>query len=181
MNRKYIFTGGPGFGKSSVIDEFEKKGVACIPEAPRQVMLEQQRLTDGILPQNDFEGFAKLVLERMVQQYEDAPSGLAIFDRAIPDIAAYLRYADLDVPNEVTKIMVNHPYHPTVFFFPAWEEIFDTDGVRYETFQEAKAIGESLKDVYTSLDYAIHEVPKLSVPERVNFVRQHLPLKNRQA
>ena len=175
-NHKIIFTGGPGFGKSSVIEQFRLKGFHCIPDAPRQVLEEQSKLKSGILPQGNFERFAMLVLERMVRQYLSAGPGICLFDRGIPDIMAYLDYAGLKVPEAVTGQVNKHSFHSTIFFFPPWEEIYKKDRVRYETFEQARSIGDCIKHTYKNLGYSILEVPKNNIRERVKYVERHLPL-----
>lgn len=175
MLNKIIFTGGPGFGKSSVLKALEGDGITCIPEAPRQLLVEQSQLANGILPQKDFKTFAMLVLDRMVDQYKSSPPGLCIFDRGIPDIIAYLTYAGFEIAEEIKNIVHEHPYNSTILFFPPWKEIYETDGVRYESYDQARQIGEHLKTTYSKLGYQIIEVPKMSVEQRVRFVYQHFP------
>lgn len=175
LNKRYIFTGGPGFGKSAVLSRLEAAGFTVVPEAPRQLLLEEGSKPDGILPQNDFPGFALMVGMRMIEQYRNADNGLVLFDRGIPDIPAYLRNSGYLVPPVLSTAATEYRYEPTVFFFPDWEDIYELDGVRYESFHQAREIGEALKESYRNLGYELTEVPRMDVERRVEFVRERLP------
>lgn len=174
LNKRTVFTGGPGFGKSAVLSRLKEGGHTVVPEAPRQLLIEEQAKPDGILPQNDFPGFALMVAERMIDQYRDADNGLVLFDRAIPDIPAYLHNAGYAVPPLLSSAAEKYRYAPAVFFFPEWEDIYVLDGVRYESFNQARLIGEALKESYLSLDYELIEVPRMDVYSRVEFVMERL-------
>ena len=41
MNQKYIITGAPGTGKTSIINELKKRGFNCIDEISRDIIAEQ--------------------------------------------------------------------------------------------------------------------------------------------
>lgn len=172
--RRIVFTGGPGFGKSAVLEMLDASGYTCMPEAPRELILEQRELEDGILPQDDFIGFADLTAERMARHHREAPGGTVLFDRALPDMDAYLRYARQKISPRIRRLVESHPYDSPVFFFPDWEEIYALDGVRYETFDQARDIGRLIRESYVSRGYRVIEVPRTSVDHRVNFVRDHL-------
>ena len=169
-SNKVIFTGSPGSGKSSVIEKLVLLGYEMMPEAPRQVMEEQKKLEFGKLPNTDFEGFARLCIERAVEHYRDCSAKVTIFDRGIPDIPAYLQYAQFQVGADIEKIIPSHPYNPTVFFFPPWEEIYEKDRIRYESYEQAVSIGIFIKNYYVSLGYELVEVPKIPVDDRADVI-----------
>ncbi len=189
--RRIVFTGGPGFGKSSVLKVLEIEGFTLMPEAPRELVLEQRALAEGISPQKDFQGFAFLVADRMVEYYQaaarlsnsdsakDGPfrtlSRPAVFyDRGLPDIFAYLGYYNHEIPLEIRRKVEVHRYEPTVFFFPDWEALYKPDGVRYESFEQARGIGRLIRQNYEDFGYDVVEVPRDSVESRVDFIRQRL-------
>ena len=69
ITKKIVITGGPGTGKSSIINELTKRGYTCYEEISRQVILnarkdgiEQLFLTKPLL-------FSELLLKGREQQY----------------------------------------------------------------------------------------------------------------
>ena len=47
---KFVITGGPGFGKTSLLKELEKKGYKVFHEAARAIIEEQEKLDNPTLP-----------------------------------------------------------------------------------------------------------------------------------
>jgi predicted ATPase len=172
MQRKIVITGGPGTGKSSVIEALKKRDFMCMPEISRQVTLtareqgiEQLFLTKPLL-------FSEMLLNGRINQYLEADknkSNIVFFDRGIPDVHAYLNYISVDFPE--TYINNSNLYrYQAVFLMPPWEEIYITDNERYENFEQALAIHNHLERTYQKLDYPIIEVPKGTIEERTNFI-----------
>jgi predicted ATPase len=74
----------------------------------------------------------------------------------------------------LTTIGQAHRYHHRVFLAPPWPEIYVTDPERRHSFDAAVAEYERLLDVYPSLGYEVTVLPKVSVPERADFVLKTL-------
>ncbi|MEE9905946.1 MAG: AAA family ATPase [Chlorobium sp.] len=88
----YIITGGPGSGKSTLIEGLRQHGFRCYSEVSRQLIRHQSMEPDGVLPWKNLPAFASLAFDAMIDQHEDAlgSSGICFFDRGIPDIFGYL-------------------------------------------------------------------------------------------
>lgn len=178
-NKKILLIGGPGTGKSSVIQSLEKKGYSCLHEISREVTLAAQKkgidqlfLTEPLL-------FSKLLLEGRVKQFQDAENRAAewvFFDRGIPDVSAYMDYSQDEYPNYFRAANEKHRYD-FVFFFPLWEGIYKSDNERYESYKQAKRIEKYLWDTYSDLGYSLIEIPKITVEERANFIIEKLTSK----
>ncbi|MFD1294361.1 AAA family ATPase [Lutibacter holmesii] len=176
MQTKIVITGGPGTGKSTVIDELVKRKFICMPEISRQVTLnarekgiEQLFLTKPLL-------FSELLLEGRIKQFIEAEqinNELVFFDRGIPDVHAYMNYISIDYPS--TYVNKSNLYrYEHVFLMPPWEEIYISDNERYENFEQALAIHNHLERTYKELNYPIIEVPTGTVEERTNFILDYL-------
>ena len=176
MQTKIVITGGPGTGKSTVIDELMKRKFTCMPEISRQVTLnarekgiEQLFLTKPLL-------FSELLLEGRINQFMEAEqvnNELVFFDRGIPDVHAYMNYISIDYPPSYV-IKSNLYRYEHVFLMPPWEEIYISDNERYENFEQALAIHNHLERTYKELNYPIIEVPTGTVDERTNFILDYL-------
>ncbi|MBW2990272.1 AAA family ATPase [Candidatus Woesearchaeota archaeon] len=173
MNKNiYVVSGGPGFGKSALIDALEKKGFYVGKDVAREFIEEQKRTGGKILHYVHRLEFNKEVLQRRIKQYKDTPENkICFFDRGIPDLIAYLVKYELKVPNEFYEAANKYKYQKTVFFTPPWQEIFENDPKkRHENFEEAVSIHNTIEKVYQELGYEIINIPKTSVSERVEFV-----------
>jgi predicted ATPase len=167
-----IITGGPGTGKTTLINALKSAGISILPEVSREIMeTEKINNSDG-LPWINPDKFHQLVLNGRIAQY-NAALDLAkpvFIDRGIPDSFAYL----LADGNQISKTdwdnMAKFQYHNYVLITPPWEEIYANDEQRWEDFEHAKRIYNALKSVYADLGYSIIEIPKSPINERVSFV-----------
>ncbi|QKZ15386.1 RNase adapter RapZ [Spirosoma sp. KUDC1026] len=177
---RFIISGGPGAGKSTLLNALRTAGFLCVDEVSRQLIQEQVMLSSSCLPWIDLDCFAKLALQRMIDQYEkastDDDTSITFFDRGIPDIIAYLRVGGLPVEEAWYRAAGQFPYDPLVFMAPPWETIYVNDSERWQTFEEASALHQALVETYQALGYKIQELPQTSVADRVTFVRNAVGL-----
>lgn len=172
QTQKILLIGGPGTGKTSVLNALKKKGCCCFGEISRKVTLEAQKQGITQLFLEDPLLFSKKLLEGRVAQFKQADDSLeerCFLDRGIPDISAYLRYKDEDFPSYFTDADQKYRYD-IVFIFPLWEAIYKSDNERYETLEEASKIQEFIEDSYSQLGYDLIKIPKTSVEQRVEFI-----------
>lgn len=171
-----VITGGPGTGKSTIIDALIEKGYSCYPEISREVTLEAKRqgvdqlfLTEPLL-------FSQMLLDGRLKQYQNAlqeTSSLVFIDRGVPDILAYMHFIGDDYPDHFDHSCHECRYSK-VFVLPPWEEIYESDEARYENFEQAKVIYEHLKSTYAKYGYALTEVPTGTVEDRIHYILKHL-------
>jgi predicted ATPase len=172
----HIITGGPGSGKSSVVDALGAEGFPHMPEAGRAIIQDQVDIGGEALPWADREAFAALMLAWEMRSYREATamSGPVIFDRAIPDVIGYLRLCGLPVPDFIVRAAKMRRYARRVFIAPHWPAIFAQDAERKQTCAEAEATHEAMVEVYTELGYELVPLPLATVAERVRFVLSHI-------
>jgi len=174
--KKIVITGGPGTGKSAVIDQLTKMQFTCMPEISRTIIKEAQEdginqlfLTEPLL-------FSNLLLKGRINQYKQADlqkSNIVFFDRGIPDIHGYMDYSGTIYPIEYREKSNEYRYSK-IFMMPPWKAIYKTDNERYETFEQSLLINEYLISAYQSMDYEIVSVPEGSVDSRAEFVLNSL-------
>lgn len=168
---RFVITGGPGFGKSSIINELERLGKECRHEISRSIIKEQLAIGGDVLPWKNLPAFSEVVLSKRLLQYEmcsgDEP---VFFDRGVPDILAYLQF-DGYAPNESVLQAIRHvKYQPLVFVTPPWKEIYCVDGERIESFEKACLLHEAIEKTYQELGYSLVHVPSGSISQRVDFI-----------
>ena len=69
MNQKYIITGAPGTGKTSIINELKRRGFNCIDENSREIISKQIMIGGEILPWKNQIAFENKVANMRTQQY----------------------------------------------------------------------------------------------------------------
>ena len=159
--KKIVITGGPGTGKSSIIDELNKRGHACYFEVSRQVTVEARRngidqlfLTEPLL-------FSELLFKGRLQQFEASNNHTAkhvFMDRGLPDVLAYMDYAKTEYPDWFNHTCKTNIYDQ-IFVLAPWQDIYKSDNERYENFGQAivnfgKAMGNDPLNVHYLVDMA---------------------------
>jgi len=171
----YVITGGPGFGKTTLIDELQQAGYHCSGEFAHDMILSQQKSGGDILPWKNPKLFQQNILQKRIAFFDSVPDGsFAFADRGIPDQLAFARYRGFSAPQVLIECAEKYRYAPQVFVTPPWPEIFTNDDIRSETFKEALLIHEIIVETYLSLNYQIIELPLLPVKQRINYLLQNL-------
>ncbi|MEU8540595.1 AAA family ATPase [Streptomyces sp. NPDC048717] len=172
-----MITGGPGSGKSTLIDRLQAAGFARSYEAGRGVIQDQRAVGGPGLPWQDPGLFAELMLCWELRSYRGAPTGpgpAVFFDRGIPDIVGYLRVEGRPVPAHLDTAARTFRYHPRVFIAPPWPEIYRQDTERRQSPAEAERTHAAMVETYTAYGYELVELPRASVVDRVRFVTARL-------
>ncbi len=171
MNQKYIITGAPGTGKTSLINELKKRNVSCSEEISREIIVEQIASDGDIVPWKNLQAFSERVAVLRKVQFENAPNNkLHFFDRSIIDVVAYMQVDKLCVPNNLKTDCEVLRYAEIVFYTPIWTDIYSTDSERMEDLAKAKTIEKEIISTYKTLKYQLIEVPKLPIGKRVDFI-----------
>ena len=169
--RCFVLTGGPGVGKTALLDHLESMGFATVREAGRDVIQEQLQLDSDILPWRDQPAFQRHVLELQLERELAAFGPVVFMDRGIPDGIAYLRAYRLSV----FRIMLEHARdrYDGVFLIEPHGEYID-DGERREDAEEALMLHGVLKETYQDLGYELISVPPMPVTCRSKFVIERI-------
>jgi len=171
QNRKYIITGGPGSGKSTLVAELERSGYSCSAEISREMIKAEVAKGSECLPWLDILCFSNKVIRKMIIEWTlNGVHPLTFFDRGMPDVIAYLKIAALPVPASYEDDLIRHPYEKQVFILPPWKDIYVNDSERWQSFEEASSIYMAIRDTYTAYGYELIEVPKVAELDRVAFV-----------
>ena len=105
-----VITGGPGTGKTTIIDGLIEQGYSCFPEISRQITLEAKKQGIEQLFLEKPLLFSELLLEGRRKQYQSAlqdQAEIVFLDRGIPDILAYMHYIGDSYPAFLTKHVMN--------------------------------------------------------------------------
>jgi len=175
----FVVSGGPGSGKTTVLNELARLGFPHVPEVARQIIQQRVKAGGTSLPWGDREAYTRLMLQRSIQSYRDhTPASRPLFsDRGIPDTLAYARMIGLRETAFIEQASWCFRYARLVFLAPAWEEIYRTDQERRQSFAEAKQTFELMAEVYGECGYEIVELPEVAPTARAQFILDKLHLR----
>ena len=171
-NRFFVLTGGPGAGKTTLIEALKARGFATTVEAGRSVIREEVEHGGDALPWVDRGRFAERMFERELRSYRQAErqDGQVFFDRGLPDTIGYLRLEGLEVPVRMEEEAWRLRYNGRVFVAPPWKEIYGRDEERRQDWEVAVRTHAVMVETYTELGYELIELPLVSVAQRAAFV-----------
>lgn len=181
--KRIVITGGPGTGKTSIINELKKNNFYCFEEIIRTLTIDAKKESDAsthisnpIAFVNDPMVFNTNLLNGRVKQFKQANNineHICFFDRGVPDVLAYMAFFNQEYGETFINACTDNTYNH-VFLLPPWEAIYKSDNERFETFDESKKIHLHLEKIYKNFDYTIIEVPFETIKERTNFILNKL-------
>lgn len=172
-DRLHAITGGPGSGKTTLVDALAAAGIATSPEVGRAVIKAELARGGNALPWGDELAFAQAMLTGDLAAHADAleRARLTVMDRGVPDIAGFLRANGRAVPPHIDAAARATRYNARVFLAPFWAEIYAHDAERLQSPELAAATQAAMIETYRDYGYRLVELPRASVAERVAFVR----------
>ena len=173
MEKRILLTGGPGFGKSSIIEELERKGKIVHHEIAREIIQHEIEKNGEAVPWINIDAFSEKVKQGRIQQYENGKDIVSYYDRGIPDIIGFLMKDKKEITAELIALSKEHLYTNKIFITPPWEAIFQRDNERKEDFIAAIKVHKCLESIYSDLGYELIAVPMGSIAWRAEFVLRH--------
>jgi predicted ATPase len=175
MNMKrYILTGTPGSGKTSLIRALEIQGASIVAEAATDIIAYQQMQGD-LAPweKPDFiDDIIRLQKHRQMERCGDY-SDLYFYDRSpicTYALAVYLGFEpSVDLINEIERIRIHHIYEKRVFFVENLGFITKTHA-RTISFEDSLRFEQMHLDAYKRFDYKCLRVPAAPIMERVRMI-----------
>ncbi len=176
-NNCYVITGGPGVGKTTLLNELVKYKFKVVPENARKIIKDEIDKNGDGLPWKNKAHYASLMLEAASESYNSIPkndSEIYFFDRGILDTLCYASMTGLGVSDEMDNLGKNSLYNKKVFILPPWKEIYQTDSERKQTWEEAILTFVKMRETYLNYGYELIEVPQDTVQNRVNFMLSNI-------
>lgn len=167
----YVITGGPGFGKTVLIEKLHELGYPTGGEIARQIIVQQIESGGGLLPWIDGAGFEKKMMEERIYFLNHTDIQVIAFsDRGLPDQAAFSWYKRKEISQQLKTALATNRYAKKVFLTPPWRKIYKNDQIRTETFEEAVRIHDFIVKAYLENDYQLIELPLVSLDERIDYI-----------
>lgn len=172
--RFYVITGGPGVGKTTLIEGLRDLGFNTIDEDARKIIKNQVEIQGQGLPWKNKELYAQLMLEESMKSYDtvrlDSTPQITFFDRGVLDALCYIKMEEIAVPEQWRERTASYRYNNSVFILPPWREIYTQDTERKQSWEEAVSTFQKMKQIYLDFGYTVVEVPKVTIEERIQFI-----------
>jgi len=167
----FVFTGGPGVGKTTLIRHLESLGERVVEETHRAVIAEQAAAGRSAVPWDDHAAYCDQCVRRDIAKFDALTheTGRVFFDRSILD-GFDPRW---DAPGELIAAAQARRYNRQVFVFPPWFEIYETDAERRQDWVEAEATFGRILRGLERFGYTPVIMPKAPLAERAAFVLDH--------
>ena len=166
----FVISGGPGTGKTSVINALSKK-FKVLPEAAREVGDNDSRFKGKSIKEINPYDFQKAIFKFQKNGFSKLKdkNHKAIFsDRGFGDTLAYYKFYDLRIPKDEWDYAKK--FRCSSVFILDFLDFYEKDKLRQENNREQKKIHKLIINIYKRLGYNPIIVPFMSVTERVNFV-----------
>ncbi len=175
-NNFYIITGGPGAGKTSLIEELEKRGYPCVKEVAREIIRTQMEINGEALPWKDCKAYSELMLAYSLKTYKKTIGikNICFFDRGIPDTLAYEYLMNFDYNDKLIKAVKEYRYNKTVFLLLPWKKIYKTDTERKQDYKEAVDTFHIMCHTYKQSGYNIVKLPFSTIKTRADFILRYI-------
>lgn len=176
--RRYIITGGPGTGKTSIINCLSTLGYVVMPEAATDIIEEGQRQNiEKPWRAVDYHIKVSALIEERKQEAQNSNTPLIFFDRGHIDGISYIllqkRTLHQEVIDFVQTTMDTHFFDKKVFLIESLGFV-QQGPARTETLEESLEKAHHLEMNYRALGYEIILIPKGSVFERAKWIIDHV-------
>ncbi|OGL31296.1 hypothetical protein A3F37_02950 [Candidatus Saccharibacteria bacterium RIFCSPHIGHO2_12_FULL_41_12] len=178
MSRVIAIIGGPGTGKTAVIDELQRRGHTVVHEAARQVIdegLSKGMTIDEI--RGDNLQFQMAIIEKKIQNevqwFDSLDSSKIVFvDRGMHDAWAYFKADRIDMTTEIDSILRKYIYDK-VLLLDMLDDYYQTDYARIEDKAEAEELHRLTEQAYKKYGMNVKKIPVMSVEDRVDHIIKH--------
>ncbi|NJL83415.1 MAG: AAA family ATPase [Chloroflexaceae bacterium] len=174
--QKYVLTGGPGAGKTTLVNYLASIGEATLAEAAADLIREQMAL--GIQFPNlepDFEvNVLKLQLHRELKINPALPR--IFLDRGLLDALAYYQLfqkRQSPLMESITQRMKQEKVYMKVFLIEH-QGLMKTTSVRTETIKQALLLEKLQEENYKTLGYDVIRIPFDAIKSRIQMLLANL-------
>ena len=173
--KKYVLTGGPCSGKTTLIKRLEEKGFAIMDEIGREIIGQRKHILvdeeEHVIRQNLM---FDLQLKRE-NKFMGNGSEILFLDRGLADYCAYSEHLLGYIPEKIKNYDISERY---VDIFILDRLPFEHDGLRAESGdEEAQEIHDRIISSYEQKGYEPVFVPVMPIEERVKFILSKLNLR----
>lgn len=177
--RRYILTGTPGCGKTSLIRALEMTGASVVSEAATDIIAYKKM--QGVAEPWKNEDFIDYIIRLQKHRQIDLSneySDLHFYDRSpicTYALAMYLNFQpSTNLMQEIERIRKHSIYDQKVFFIDNLGFIENTDA-RQISYEESLEFEKVHLAAYEKFGFNCVRIPAGSIDERVKLILEHVP------
>ncbi len=193
---KYVLTGGPSTGKTTLIKKISEHGFLTIEEQAAKIILEEiaKEKADpdytAIVPWKRFREFQDIVIANQIESEKRCNYKINFLDRSLVDNLAYAELQGVDLGE--TYQQIKEANYTRIFFIERINQ-YENNHYRKEDEDYAIKVHEKIYELYDRLGYDIIKVPAMnigtegiktkeeSVQKRLEFILNNIDIpKNRE-
>jgi predicted ATPase len=174
--RRFIFTGTPGSGKTTVINQLNALGYTTLAEVATELI--QAAQLNHIERPWDEPRFIKKIFNLQLQRLEESLSPLQFYDRSPFCSLALLDYLfpppkepllRQQIEKKLTRLIQEKIFQPTVFFFDQLETI-EQNAIRQISYEEAQRFEDLHIKIYERFGFTLHRLKPMPIESRVDEI-----------
>jgi predicted ATPase len=184
--QKFVITGGPCAGKTTVIDELNRLGYHIVHEAATFLINEAKQKNEKPPYEVNLQKFQDDIATHQLDLdlgLDNTDAKIAFLDRSIIDSLAYYAKDKLVIPDKFKKAAEDARYqgkngYEQVFIFD-FLETYEKTEVRQEDQKTAQSIHDFIKHQYESFGYKSIIVPAFQRDEQGKFLTKEKSIEKR--
>lgn len=173
--QRFILTGAPGAGKTTIIRQLAAQGCETVAEAATDIIAREQAA--GIDQPWTASGFIGKIAQLQERRIDAATGEIQFHDRSPVCTLALARYLDVPVPaileRLLDRIATQRLFDPTVFIVDSLGFIENTAARRID-LEEARIFGTLHAHTYAEMGYRTVPIPAGPAAARAEQVRAHI-------
>ncbi len=173
--KQFVLTGGPGSGKSTVIEELNKRGYQTSTEA--FTFLFNQAKKQGTLEEltkNPISFREQLMQQQLAFESSLDPNKLAFLDRGTIDILVFGDELKIPMSAALRDSVKKSSYDLVFLLEPLPKEQYKQTEIRSENYEKSLAIADQLKKAYEEKKYTVIAVPFDTPQKRADFILNYI-------
>lgn len=176
--KRYILTGTPGCGKTTLLHALAELGYTAVPEAATEIIANahEQGLDEPWTHPQFIDDIIALQKARQIALDENT-NGIQFYDRSPICTYALARYLNfepsLQLLSEIKRMRSEAIYQTSVFFLDNLGRCEPT-AARRISFEEALKFEAIHQNAYDHFDFHCIHIPAVTVSERVALILQNI-------